>query len=133
MKYLGDLKKIVLICVKRKWLADDPFDAYKMPRRDVQKEFLTDEELRTIESKHFLTERLTLVKDIFLFSCYTGLAYGDVKKLKRSEIRIGIDGKRWLFVQRQKSTTPSPVPLLPQARDILEKYADHPKCINGFF
>jgi site-specific recombinase XerD len=131
MKYLGDLKKIVLICVKRKWLADDPFDAYKMPRRDVQKEFLTDEELRAIESKHFLTERLTLVKDMFLFSCYTGLAYADVKKLKRSEIRIGIDGKRWLFVQRQKSATPSPVPLLPQARAILEKYTDHPNCINS--
>ena len=131
MKYLGDLKKILLICLKRKWLTDDPFDGYKMARRDVQKEFLTDEELRAIESRQLLTERLTLVKDIFLFSCYTGLAYADVKKLKRSEIRIGIDGKKWLFVRRQKSTTPSPVPLLPQARAILEKYKDHPKCLNG--
>lgn len=79
--------------------------------------------------KTFLTERLKLVKDIFLFSCFTGLAYADVKKLKSSEIRIGIDGKKWLFIKRQKSTTPAPVPLLPLAIEILDKYKDHPKCV----
>jgi hypothetical protein len=115
MKYLGDLKKIVLICVKRSWLLKDPFLGYKMRRRDVEKEFLVDNELNAIETKKFATERLSLVRDIFLFSCFTGLAYADVKKLKLSEIRIGIDGKKWLFIQRQKSTTPSPVPLLPKA------------------
>jgi len=66
-----------------------------------------------------------------LFSCYTGLAYADVKKLKQSEIRVGIDGKRWLFIQRQKSSTPAPVPLLPVALAILEKYKENPRCINS--
>ena len=74
MKYLGDLKKIVLICVKRGWLPKDPFMGYKMSRKEVVKEFLVDHELKAIENKRFLTERLTLVRDIFLFSCYTGLA-----------------------------------------------------------
>ena len=59
---------------------------YKMSRRDVQKDFLIDEELKAITNKKFRTERLTLVRDIFLFSCYTGLSYADVKKLKHSEI-----------------------------------------------
>jgi site-specific recombinase XerD len=131
MKYLGDLKKIILICVKKSWLPKDPFLGYKMSRREVQKEFLIDEELESIANKKFKTERLTLVRDIFLFSCYTGLAYADVKKLKRSEIRIGIDSKKWLFIQRQKSETPSPVPLLPAALGILDKYKDHPRCINS--
>ena len=130
MKYLGDLKKIVLICVKRSWIERDPFLGYKMTRREVQKEFLVEEELEAIAGKQFLTERLSLVRDIFLFSCYTGLAYSDVKKLKRSEIRIGIDKKKWLFIQRKKSHTPAPVPLLPIALEILDKYRDHPKCVN---
>lgn len=130
MKYLGDLKKIVLICVKRNWIEKDPFLGYKMTRREVQKEFLVDEELEAIVGKQFLTERLSLVRDIFLFSCYTGLAYSDVKKLKRSEIRIGIDKTKWLFIQRKKSHTPAPVPLLPVALEMLDKYKDHPKCVN---
>jgi site-specific recombinase XerD len=131
MKYLGDLKKILLLCVKRGWLPKDPFLGYKMSRREVPKDFLVDHELQAMEGKKFLSERLTLVRDVFLFSCYTGLAYADVKKLKLSEIRIGIDGSKWLFIERQKSSTPSPVPLLPVALSILEKYKDHPRCINS--
>ncbi len=129
MKYLGDFKKIVLLCVKRDWLQKDPFLGYKLTRKEVNKEFLVTEELEAITVKKFASERQTVVRDIFLFSCYTGLAYADVKKLKSSEIRIGIDGKKWLFIKRQKSTTPAPVPLLPTAREILNKYKDHPKCV----
>ena len=129
MKYLGDFKKIILLCVKRNLLLKDPFLGYSMRRKEVQKDFLVEEELKSIIKKQFLTERLSLVKDIFLFSCFTGLAYADVKKLKSSEVRTGIDGKKWLFIQRQKSTTPSAVPLLPLALQILDKYKDHPRCL----
>jgi site-specific recombinase XerD len=131
MKYLGDLKKILLLCVKRNWLSRDPFLGYKMARRDVQKEFLVDEELDAIVKKQFRSERLELVRNIFLFSCYTGLAYADVKKLKRSEIRTGIDKQKWIFIQRQKSETAAAIPLLPVALDILAKYAEHPRCVNS--
>lgn len=93
MKYLGDFKKIVLICVKRRWILADPFVGFTMARRDVEPAFLVEEELEAIIQRTFLAERLTLVRDMFLFSCYTGLAYADVQKLKRSEIRAGIDGK----------------------------------------
>ena len=67
MKYLGDLKKVILLCVKRYWLPRDPFLGYKMSRRDVKKDFLVEEELQAIANKKFLTERLTSVRDIFLF------------------------------------------------------------------
>ena len=112
MKYLGDLKKVILLCVKRGWLEKDPFMGYKMSRRQVEKCFLVQDELNAFASKQLNSERLALVRDMFLFSCYTGLAYADVQKLKRSEIRIGIDGKKWLFTQRQKTDSPSPVPVL---------------------
>jgi len=111
VKYLGNFKKIVLNCVRRGWLLRDPFLGYKLPKREVERHFLMDEELQAIIDKQFSTERLTLVRDVFIFCCFTGLAYVDVKKLKRREIRIGIDGKKWLFIKRQKTNTPSPVPL----------------------
>jgi site-specific recombinase XerD len=129
MKYLGNFKKIVLNCVRRNWLPRDPFLGYKLPKREVERDFLMEDELQAIAEKQFNTDRLAQVRDIFIFSCYTGLAYADVKKLKRSEIKTGVDGKKWLFVTRQKTSTPSPVPLLPLALFILDKYKDHARCI----
>jgi site-specific recombinase XerD len=68
------------------------------------------------------------VRDIFLFSCYTGLAYADVKKLKRSEIIIGIDGEQWLVSRRQKTDISARIPVLPAALTIIERYKNHPQC-----
>ena len=80
--------------------------------------------------KELHTERLDQVKDIFLFSCFTGLAYADVKKLSRNDIVIGIDGDKWIKIKRSKTDTRSSIPLLPTAIDILKKYDDHPDVSN---
>lgn len=86
-------------------------------------------ELHQIALKQFSGNRLNYVKDIFLFSCYTGLAYVDVKKLKRSEIAVGVDGEKWIFTKRQKTDTPSRIPILPVAEELMDKYKDHEQCI----
>jgi site-specific recombinase XerD len=130
MKYISNVKKVVNICIKNGWLPRDPFFGYKMVKKEVIREFLSEEEIATVYSKSFPTERLNLVKDIFIFSCYTGLAYADIEKLKRSEIIIGIDGDKWVSTTRQKTDTASRIPLLPIALEILEKYKNHPKCVN---
>lgn len=122
MKYLTYFKKIVLLCVKYGWLERDPFSAFKMNRKEVEKPFLTDKELETIANKSFPSERLTNVRDLFLFSCYTGLAYADLRKLRKDEIRVGVDGQQWLMTHRQKTDTTSRVPLLPKSLEILDKY-----------
>ena len=101
-----------------------------MTKREVERIALTQDELQIITSKQFPTERLNQVRDIFIFCCFTGLAYIDVKKLKRSEIGIGIDGEKWIFTNRQKTETASRIPLLPITQEILERYADHPQCSN---
>lgn len=131
MKYLLNFKKIVLICVKNDWLHKDPFSAYRMPKIVVDRVALSAEELLTILKKKFITERLRLVRDIFVFSCYTGLAYVDVQKLRRSEIIIGIDGGQWLQIKRQKTESRSSIPLLPEAITILNKYENHPQCASA--
>jgi hypothetical protein len=84
--------------LRSKELADErSVFGYKLPKREVEKDFLMDDELQRIAEKQLSTERLAQVRDIFVFSCYTGLAYADVKKLNRSEIKTGIDGKKWLL------------------------------------
>lgn len=74
---------------------------------------------------------MTQVRDIFIFCCHTGLAFADVKKLKTSELGVGIDGHKWIFTTRRKTDTISRIPLLPIALSIIEKYNDHPECINS--
>ena len=126
LKYLNNFKKIINICLKNGWLTSDPFLGFKRTKREVTKEFLTQEELNVIEEKDFDIPRIEIVRDIFLFSCYTGLAYADVKKLKYSEIVIGIDGEQWIYTNRQKTEPLSRIPLLPPTLDIIEKYRDFP-------
>jgi len=130
MKYLANFKKVVLICVKKGWLDKDPFYGFKLARKEVIRDFLTQQELDTMAAKEFCTSRLTIVRDIFLFSCYTGLAYVDVRKLKRSEIGIGMDGEKWIFTSRQKTEVLSRIPLLPVCIDIIKRYEDHPQCVS---
>jgi site-specific recombinase XerD len=130
MKYLSNFKKIVNICLKNGWLSRNPFLGYKMTKREIERPYLSQEELTSITDKTFVAERINHVRDIFLFSCYTGLAYADVKKLSRTEIATGIDGEKWIFTHRQKTETATRVPLLPPAQQILDRYKDHPQCIN---
>ena len=131
IKYISNFRKIVNRCIRNGWLDKDPFVGFRMTKREVIPEFLTEHELNKIATKKFSFERLEHIRDVFLFCCYTGLAFADIEKLKPSEIRIGIDGNKWIFTNRQKTDTLSRVPLLPVAIDILEKYQDHPACANS--
>ncbi|MEO7049457.1 MAG: site-specific integrase [Ferruginibacter sp.] len=131
MKYLANFKKIVIRCLKNGWLQKDPFIGFNMAKKEVERTALTEYELKLLEAKRFPIQRLELVKNIFLFSCYTGLAYADVQKLNRSEIVIGIDGEKWVFTKRQKTDSPSRIPLLPVALSILQLYEDDPQCKLG--
>ena len=92
--------------------------------------YLSETEIQNIIEKVFKTERLSLVRDIFLFSCFTGLAYIDVKNLTKSHISFGIDGEKWIFTHRQKTESASKIPILPVTQMIIDKYADNPLCLN---
>lgn len=107
----------------------DPFRAYKLKFNKYERGFLTAKELESIEKKEFKIERLQFVKDLFIFSCYTGLAYTDTIRLTPSNLIRGIDGDYWLFTQRQKTSTSVKIPLLPKAIEIIERYKNNPKCL----
>ncbi len=128
IKYLSNFKKIVNRCLRNGWLSKDPFLQFNMRKREVERTPLTEFELNALRTKKFEIQRLAFVRDIFLFSCMTGLAYADVKKLKRSEISIGVDGEKWIFSKRRKTDIISRIPLSPIAVEILNRYSDHPVC-----
>lgn len=129
-KYIKNFGKIIRICLANGWLQKNPFINYKSKMVEVERAFLSMEEIESMLNKVFVSDRLNLVKDIFLFSCFTGLAYADVKKLSRKNIAIGVDGDRWIYINRTKTDTRSNIPILPIASYLLEKYEDHPQVVN---
>lgn len=92
MKYLKNLKKIVTLARKYQWISHDPFIGFKITQLEVEKEFLTKEELAKLMTKDFILERLAQVRDVFIFCCFTGLSFSDVQKLTVKDIQIGLDG-----------------------------------------
>jgi len=130
VKYIKNFRKIIRICLANGWLIKDPFAKYKNRIKVVEKIFLCEEELTAVMKKEFAIKRLNQVKDIFLFSCLTGLAYCDVKKISSENVVTGIDGKKWLFISRAKTGRPASVPLLPAALGIMTKYEQHSCRIN---
>jgi site-specific recombinase XerD len=130
VKYVKNFGKIIRICLANGWLEKNPFANYKVKVKEVERVFLSKEELESVVNKEFRTKRLTQIRDIFVFSCYTGLAYADVKKLDKSQIVLGIDGENWIYTHRQKTDTQSNIPILPMAQAILDKYGADVECIN---
>jgi len=113
-------------CIAKKWIERSPFIGFKMSVNETHKTFLNEQELLLIAEKQIAIKRLEQVRDIFLFSCYTGLAYCDVAKLTKASVVIGVDGDRWIFTNRSKTNTASKIPLLPISNSIVNKYNDHP-------
>jgi integrase len=124
IKYIKNLGKIVRICLGNGWLAVDPYVNYKPKQKAGHREVLPKEELDQLRKKKLSVERLNAVRDMFVFCCYTGLAY--VHKLKRSEL---VNGNLWIYTNRQKTDTLSRIPVLPVALSIIQAYKDHPQCI----
>jgi len=131
VKYIKNFGKIVRICLANGWIERDPFLNYSSSFNEVSRVFLNEQELEVMFNKDFKNERLSQVRFIFLFSCYTGLAYIDTQQLKQDNINIGLDGNKWIYTIRQKTKTKSNIPLLPKAEEIIEKYANHPACLNS--
>ncbi len=133
LKYINNFKKIIRIALANGWMERDPFYNYKVQFKPVEREFLTQEEIMILYNKELHFDRLRVVRDMFIFSCYTGLAYSDVKKLTADDIIIGIDGYQWIKTKRTKTDSVSSIPLLPIAMEILEKYQEHPEVKQGTY
>jgi len=121
-KFMQYLKRIILIARNNGLISNDPFANYKIHMTRVDRGYLPQEDIEKLLKKQFYTKRLELVRDIFVFSCFTGLAYIDVKNLTDKNIRTSFDGKLWIMTKRQKTNVQSNILLLDVPKMILDKY-----------
>jgi integrase/recombinase XerD len=128
------VKKIIQFAISENYLQKDPFHLYKNKKHKTVIIYLTDEELKQLEKHNFSQVRLQQVKDLFIFCCYTGLAYAEMSSLTTKNIEIGFDGKEWIEIIRKKTNRKISVPVLPKAKEILEKYNNElPRISNQKF
>jgi integrase len=124
--YHRQLKKVLGDAVAMNLLVKHPYSIYRVKRVEANRDFLTLEELRKLENKNISLKRLELVRDIFVFACYTGLSYSDIGKLSKDHLQIGNDSEEWIIIDRSKNDSRCRIPLLPKAKSILEKYENYP-------
>ncbi|MDP1726865.1 MAG: site-specific integrase [Bacteroidota bacterium] len=131
LKYIKNFRKLVILAKSKGLITSDPFNNFKTKLEPVERGYLTEEELNSIAGKVITNTRIDQIRDIFLFQCYTGLAYIDIKQLKRSQIIKDEEGKQWIRTHREKTNTLVKVPIFPVAFRIIEKYQNHPECEEG--
>ena len=128
-KFMQFFKRIIIIARNNGILVNDPFANYKIRLEKVDRGYLTEDEITIILKKKMVSERLEHVRDLFIFACFTGLAYIDVAGLTQDNIRKSFDGNLWIMTKRQKTNTDVNVPLLDIPKMILKKYKG--KLPNG--
>ena len=127
MKHIQRLRKMITLAYHLEWIDRDPFVKFKPKLEKRERDFLTEIELKSIENLTTSIERLSVVKDLFVFSCYTGISYSDIMKLSNISIMTGIDGNLWIMAKRNKTKTPFKIPILPTVELLIEKYKNHPR------
>jgi site-specific recombinase XerD len=121
-KYMQIFKHVIIIAIKYKWIYKNPFSDYSVHVKKTDRGYLTQDEIELLMSRTFETKCLERVRDVFVFCCFTGLSYIDVKTLASENIRTAFDGKQWITGKRGKTDESYSVPLLDIPKMILEKY-----------
>jgi site-specific recombinase XerD len=129
-KSISFLKTIIHYSICNGWLEKNPFLAFRCPYKNPDRAILTQEELDNLQQKYFAINRLAIVRDMYVMSCYTGLPFSDMEKLTPDDISTGIDGEKWIIYNRTKTGNRSPIPLLPVPLSIVDKYKDYPVNVN---
>lgn len=126
-KFIHRCSTIFKVALDNGWVKSDPFRQVKLHQDKVDRGYLTKSELARIMQKEFATRRLELIRDLFIFSCYTGFAYVDVSQLTTDAIQVMNDDTIWIKTHRQKTKVPVNIRLLDIPKMIIEKYAGQAK------
>lgn len=130
MKHIQRFRKMVKIALNLDWVSKNPLKGFQIKMEKKERDFLTSIELQALQDYNISIERLGIVRDLFLFSCYTGLAYCDIMALKSSQI-TEIDDKKWLITERSKTGNAVRLPLLKVPLEIIMKYQNHIRVGRG--
>lgn len=128
--YHKHLRRVLNLAISLDYIDKNPYSKFKVGLDETHREILSMEELQRLEDKSIHIERLSVVRDIFIFACYTGLSFSDIAKLSRIHLQHGVDGKEWIIIDRSKTNTRCRIPILPKVKEILKKYEGYPKISN---
>jgi site-specific recombinase XerD len=129
MKFIQRFRTIIIYAKNSGLITIDTFSNYKLKYDRVERGYLNQEEIDKIYGNRFASQRLEQVRDMFVFSCYTGLSYIDICGLMNENIRTMFDGNLWIVMKRHKTNVASNIRLLDIPKAILKKYEG--KLTNG--
>lgn len=121
-KYMRKLRAIINFALDNEWVDSNVCSGFKLKDKQVPREALSKDELKRLSTKVFEINRLEVIRDLFVFQCYTGLAFSDMKELREGNIKVE-NKNRFIVKPRKKTQAESIIPLLPEADDIISKYS----------
>ena len=127
--YMLPLRTMVFRAIDNGWLTRDPFHDYKVPKVETTRGFLTKEEIHLLMNAELKRKTMQLIRDLYLFCCFTGLSFADLKNLKEEHIQTFFDDSEWIMIDRQKTGVKSTIKLLDYPKSIMEKYRG--LCADG--
>ena len=127
--YMLPLRSMVFKAMDNGWLTRDPFREYKVPKVETTRGFLTKEEIHLLMNVELKRKTMQLIRDLYLFCCFTGLAFADLKNLKEEHIQTFFDDSEWIVINRQKTGVRATIKLLDYPKSIMEKYRE--LCADG--
>lgn len=130
MKYLKNTKELLKIAEKQEWRTTNPWAPFMTSYKQPERKRLSIQQIIAVFKKEFIS-RLDHVRNVFLFACFTGYSFNELQHLTLNDVFTGIDGKRWIKIDRLKTGNPECLPLLPIPAAIVDKYANHPYCISN--
>ena len=131
IRYMKCFKKITNLAIANEWMHHNPFNGIKFQAKEVIKDILSKEEIGRLMKKEFECDRLNYVRDVFLFSIFSGLAYVDVYNLRAEHLTTDNNGDIWIRKTREKTDQMCNIPLLSIPKMLIERYKDHPTCVKS--
>ena len=122
MVFVRNLRAMIFRAIDNEWLVKDPFRRYEYKEEETTREFLTKEEIRLLMEIPITRKKMSMVRDLFLFCWFTGLAFIDLYNLKEENIKTFFDDGEWIIIHRQKTGTEADIKLLDYPKQIMEKY-----------
>lgn len=120
--YMMPLRRMVTIAQRNGWIILDPFASYEIGPENVDRGYLTKDEIRLLLDATLKRKGRELVRDLYVFCCFTGLSFSDMKNLTKENIQTSFDGKLWIMTRRQKTGVESNIMLLDIPKRIIDKY-----------
>ena len=129
-KEITRINSVINWSIKMDWLKENPFKNFRTKTVPTVKSILNSDDVKLIEDYASENNTMNIVKDTFLFMCYTGLSYSDLKMLSQNDIQTSINGNKIIKISRKKTNEYCMIPIISKTQQLIDKYKSHPKAVS---